>query len=106
MAEEWERKRISTNPFLYTDGSLVEPDVLQAQITDADTESSTVVASMDDISGDTGRDNDVMCSESGGNTNISDPDHTPQVEAPRQTWTHARPGSRIVSSIDIDDEKV
>lgn len=31
MGEEVERKRISTNPFLYTDGSLVEPDELECE---------------------------------------------------------------------------
>ena len=77
--EEWERKRISTNPFLYTDGSLVETDVLEAQ---------------------SNENND-------GNNDAIDPDQTPQAEVPsRQVWTQVRTSSKTACSIDIDDEKV
>ncbi|KAG0714727.1 BLOC-1-related complex subunit 6 [Chionoecetes opilio] len=92
MGEEYRRKRISTNPFLYTDGSLVEADVLEAQVTDGDTNSEEDAASPN--SG---------CQEAPD----PDPDHTPQAEAPsRQVWTLPRTHARTISSIDIDDDKL
>lgn len=105
MGEEWERKRISTNPFLYTDGSLVEDDVLQAQITDTDTGNSTAATSLNSRNGATCT-GIVIPNENDCIMSTGDPDHTPQVEVPRQTWTHTRASSRIASSIDIDDEKL
>lgn len=105
MGEEWEKKRISTNPFLYTDGSLVEDDVLQAQITDTDTGNSTATTSLNSRNGAT-HTGIVIPNENDCVMSTGDPDDTPQVEVPRQTWTHTRASSRIVSSIDVDDEKV
>ncbi|XP_053630679.2 BLOC-1-related complex subunit 6 isoform X1 [Cherax quadricarinatus] len=83
MGEEYERKKISTNPFLYTDGSLVEEDVLQASLEANDGSTEGSIAS----------------------TIIGDSDQTPQAELPtRQVWAMARAG--VSMSIDIDDDKL
>ncbi|XP_063849707.1 uncharacterized protein LOC135093955 isoform X1 [Scylla paramamosain] len=104
MGEEGERrKRISTNPFLYTDGSLVEDDVLQAQLS-VEEPSSGGSASPSPRCHDPPQD---ITSSSPRGQDIADPDHTPQAEMPsRQVWTQARTNSRTATSIDIDDEKL
>lgn len=92
MGEEVERKRISTNPFLYTDGSLVEAEELGCE------------------DGEEGE---------GGVVAVMDPDTTPQAEVPppmrQQAWGMGmgmgRPPSAVSVrhsnvSIDIDDDKV
>ncbi|XP_045607241.1 uncharacterized protein BORCS6 isoform X2 [Procambarus clarkii] len=82
MGEEYERKRISTNPFLYTDGSLVEEDVLQAGLEGNGGSTEGSIAST--ITGDT--------------------DQTPLAEIPqRQMWAVSR--GAVTMSIDVDDEK-
>ncbi|XP_042210570.1 uncharacterized protein LOC121858307 isoform X1 [Homarus americanus] len=89
MGEEYERKRISTNPFLYTDGSLVEEDVLQAGLepTEGSTEGS------------------ITSTITGSQELLGDPDQTPQAEIPsRQVWVMGR--AAVSMSIDIDDEKL
>lgn len=91
MGEELERKRISTNPFLYTDGSLVEAEVLHASLDASDGSADGSGAS--------------TISAGGGQDEGKDSDQTPQAEVPptRQVWAVGRAG---VVSMDLDDEKV
>ncbi|XP_069986936.1 BLOC-1-related complex subunit 6 isoform X8 [Penaeus vannamei] len=90
MGEELERKRISTNPFLYTDGSLVEAEVLHASLDASDGSADGSGAS--------------TISAGGGQDEGKDSDQTPQAEVPptRQVWAVGRAG---VVSMDLDDEK-
>ncbi|KAK7076861.1 hypothetical protein SK128_011907 [Halocaridina rubra] len=82
--QKFEGKRRSTNPFLYTDGSLVEEEVLQAEVS---SQESHLEEKMEVVSQNNG----------------VDPDQTPQAEIPsRQVWGRA---AGIVS-MDLDDEKV
>ncbi|XP_042891055.1 BLOC-1-related complex subunit 6-like isoform X3 [Penaeus japonicus] len=91
MGEELERKRISTNPFLYTDGSLVEAEILHASLDASDGSADGSGAS--------------TISAGGGQEEGKDSDQTPQAEVPpaRQVWALGRPG---VVSMDLDDEKM
>ncbi|ROT79056.1 uncharacterized protein BORCS6 isoform X1 [Penaeus vannamei] len=91
MGEELERKRISTNPFLYTDGSLVEAEVLHASLDASDGSADGSGAS--------------TISAGGGQDEGKDSDQTPQAEVPptRQVWAVGRAG---VVSMDLDDEKM
>ncbi|XP_037787871.1 uncharacterized protein LOC119583455 isoform X3 [Penaeus monodon] len=91
MGEEFERKRISTNPFLYTDGSLVEAEVLHASLDASDGSADGSGAS--------------TISAGGGQDEGKDSDQTPQAEVPptRQVWAVGRAG---VVSMDLDDEKM
>ncbi|XP_066939216.1 uncharacterized protein DDB_G0284127 [Macrobrachium rosenbergii] len=84
MADE---KKRSTNPFLYTDGSLVEEEVLQAEVNNEGARSlSRKIEGAMDTSNGVGL----------------DPDQTPQAEvSARQVW-----GRAGVMSMDLDDEKM
>ncbi|XP_068242733.1 uncharacterized protein DDB_G0284127 isoform X3 [Palaemon carinicauda] len=80
-----DEKKRSTNPFLYTDGSLVEEEVLQAEV------NSEGVRSVNKKVGGMEVNNGVGL----------DPDQTPQAElSARQVW-----GRAGVISMDLDDEK-
>ncbi|XP_068242726.1 BLOC-1-related complex subunit 6 isoform X2 [Palaemon carinicauda] len=81
-----DEKKRSTNPFLYTDGSLVEEEVLQAEV------NSEGVRSVNKKVGGMEVNNGVGL----------DPDQTPQAElSARQVW-----GRAGVISMDLDDEKM
>ena len=69
-------RRLSTNPFLYEDGSLVEDEVLRVLERESSSEAEK----------------------------DSDSEHTPKAEIPpRQLWSSSKAGAM---SIDMDEDKV